>query len=136
MKKVVQYECLSYRGIGSEFVGGHHTVNHSDGEHVRGDVSVNTAESFFALVKRGLVGIHHNVSRKHLHRYLAHAGFLWNHRELEDGERLVATIVDTFQSFDRDLADLASSFSKELSEDVSQSLVAWIRRYRDARCIS
>ena len=37
------------------------------------------------------MGIYHAVSKKHLHRYLAHAEFLWNNRELEDGERLVAT---------------------------------------------
>jgi hypothetical protein len=43
----------------------------------------------------GWLGIYHNVSRKHLHRYLAQAEFLWNHRELEDGERLVATIKAT-----------------------------------------
>jgi len=34
-------------------------------------------------------------SKKHLHRYLAHAEFLWNNRELEDGERLIATIKAT-----------------------------------------
>jgi hypothetical protein len=54
-----------------------------DGEYVRGDVSTNTCESFFSLVKRGMHGIYHAVSRKHLHRYLARAEFLWNNRELE-----------------------------------------------------
>ena len=48
-----------------------------------------------ALVKRGMHGIYHNVSKKHLHRYLAHAEFLWNNRELDDGERLIATIKAT-----------------------------------------
>jgi hypothetical protein len=88
-------ELASYLGIGLEFAGGHQSVKHSDGEYVRGDVSTNTAESFFALLKRGTYGIYHNVSRKHLHRYLAQAEFLWNNRELEDGERLVATIKAT-----------------------------------------
>lgn len=53
---------------------------------------VNTAESFFALVKRGLNGIYHAVSKKHLHRYLSHAEFLYNHRKLTDGERTLAAI--------------------------------------------
>jgi hypothetical protein len=44
----------AYRGIGRQFAGEHMTVRHSFGEYSRGDVHVNTAESFFALVKRGL----------------------------------------------------------------------------------
>ncbi|OGT85221.1 MAG: hypothetical protein A3H91_06080 [Gammaproteobacteria bacterium RIFCSPLOWO2_02_FULL_61_13] len=59
---------------------------------MRGEVHVNTAESFFALLKRGLHGIYHAVSKKHLHRYLAHAEFLYNNRELEDGDRVIAAI--------------------------------------------
>jgi len=47
-------EFRSYRGIGSEFTGGHKTVRHGKGEYVRGDVYTNTAESWFALLKRGV----------------------------------------------------------------------------------
>ena len=55
--RIMTDEFTSYRrGIGSEFAGGHHTVNHRDREYVRGDVSTNTAESFFALFKRGMHG--------------------------------------------------------------------------------
>lgn len=43
----------AYHGIGFAFTGGHQTVTHSKGEYVRGDVHINTAESFFALLKRG-----------------------------------------------------------------------------------
>ena len=93
--RIMTDELRSYRWIGSEFAGGHQTVNHGRGEYARGDVSINTAESFFALIKRGMHGIYHAVSKKHLHRYLAHAEFLWNNRELEDGERLIATIKAT-----------------------------------------
>jgi transposase-like protein len=81
----------SYRGIGEEYAG-HESVNHSAKEYARGDVNTNTVESSFALVKRGIVGIYHNVSKKHLHRYIWQYDFLWNNRELNDGERMVATI--------------------------------------------
>ena len=47
----------------------------------------NTAESFFALLKRGVYGTFHNVSRKHLHRYSDEFSFRWNGRKLTDGER-------------------------------------------------
>jgi ISXO2-like transposase domain len=55
-------------------------------------VTTNTIESSFAIVKRGLMGIHHAVSKKHLHRYLAHYDFLWNGRKMNDGERTFAAM--------------------------------------------
>jgi transposase-like protein len=85
-------ELSSYSGIGKEFEGGHHTVNHSADEYVRGDVTTNTAEGFFSILKRGINGIYHSVSKKHLHRYLAEYEFRYNHRELDDGARTVAAI--------------------------------------------
>jgi transposase-like protein len=85
-------ELSSYRGIGREFAGGHQTVRHSLREYARGDVHVNTAESFFALLKRGLIGTFHAVSRRHLHRYVNEFAFRWNHRKEDDGARTVAAI--------------------------------------------
>jgi hypothetical protein len=64
-------------------------VCHGTKEYARGDVHTNTAESSHALVKRGIVGIYHNVSREYLHRYLWQFDFMWNHRRLNDGERTV-----------------------------------------------
>jgi transposase-like protein len=85
-------ELSSYRGIGKHFAGGHHTVRHSLREYARGDVHVNTAESFFALLKRGLIGTFHAVSKRHLHRYVNEFAFRWNHRKEDDGARTVAAI--------------------------------------------
>jgi len=81
----------SYNGIDLEYAG-HETVCHSAKEYARGDVNTNTVESSFALVKRGIVGIYHNVSKKHLHRYIWQFDFMWNNRELNDGERMVLAI--------------------------------------------
>ena len=90
--RIITDELSSYNGIGSEYAGGHETVNHGTREYARGDVYTNTAESSFALVKRGIVGIYHNVSTEYLHRYLWHFDFIWNNRQLNDGERLEAAI--------------------------------------------
>jgi hypothetical protein len=90
--RIVTDENSAYRGIGLEYAGGHESVCHSTREYARGDVHTNTAESSFALVKRGIMGIYHNVSREHLHRYLWQFDFLWNHRKLNDGERTVLAI--------------------------------------------
>ena len=50
-------------------------------------------ESFWSLLKRGVVGTFHNVSRKHLQRYVDEFEFRYNHRKLEDGERVIAAIA-------------------------------------------
>ena len=90
--RIMTDEAKGYQGIGLEFEGGHDTVKHSANEYVRGDVSTNTVEGYFSIVKRGINGIYHSVSKKHLHRYLAEYEFRYNGRELSDGERTVAAI--------------------------------------------
>jgi hypothetical protein len=88
-------EWTSYRGIGAEFDGGHEVVAHSSGEYVRGDAYTNTAESFFALLKRGVVGSFHHVSKQHLDRYLDEFSFRWDHRGTTDAERTEVAIKQT-----------------------------------------
>jgi transposase-like protein len=84
-------EFSAYRRIGPEYAG-HTTVCHGTKEYVRGIAHTNTAESSHAIVKRGIAGIYHNISREYLHRYLWHFDFLWNNRKLNDGERTVLAI--------------------------------------------
>jgi len=90
--RIVTDEWAAYRGIGKEFDGGHETVNHGRKEYARGDVYTNTAESYFALLKRGLHGAFHWVSKRHLGRYCDEFAFRWNHRHATDGERTEAAI--------------------------------------------
>ena len=85
-------ENSAYTGIGSEFAGGHQTTCHSAREYVRGDVHSNTVEGFFSIVKRGINGIYHAVSKEHLHRYMSEYEFRYNNRELDDGDRTAAAI--------------------------------------------
>ena len=85
-------EYSAYRGLKNSWEGEHSTVCHRTNEYARGDVHVNTAESSHALVKRGIVGIYHNISREYLHRYLWQYDFLWNTRKMNDGERTVLAI--------------------------------------------
>jgi hypothetical protein len=78
-----------YWKVGEEFKT-HETVIHSAEEYVRGDAHVNTAEGYFAILKRGIYGIYHHVSEAHLHRYLAEFDFRYNNRSklgIEDAER-------------------------------------------------
>ena len=76
---------------GKEFAS-HEKVDHSAGEYARGDVSTNGVEGFFGLLKRGVHGTFHHVSRKYLSFYLAEFNFRWNHRRMCDGDRTTAAI--------------------------------------------
>jgi hypothetical protein len=57
----------------------HDTVNHSAGEYARGEAHTNTIESVWAVLKRGLHGVYHHASPKHLHRYVDE--FAWRLNE-------------------------------------------------------
>jgi transposase-like protein len=85
--RIMTDELSSYGGIGAEFDGGHETVNHSKAEYARGDVHINSAEGYFALLKRGVTGSFHHVSAQHLHRYCDEFSFRWNHRKIDDSDR-------------------------------------------------
>jgi transposase-like protein len=85
--RMITDEYGAYNKLGEEFAA-HDTVSHKWGEYARGDVYTNTAESFFSLLKRGVIGTFHHVSRKHLHRYVSEFEFRWNTRRMDDGARL------------------------------------------------
>lgn len=67
-------------------------LTHSRREYARGDVTTNTVEGFFSLLKRGLYGTFHSVSDRHLHRYVAEFEYRYNTRKLGDGERTTKAI--------------------------------------------
>lgn len=90
MAHIMTDSFLSYRGLDEEFAG-HDWVDHSK-EYVRGIVHTNFAESFFSLLKRGILGTFHHVSEQHMPRYLAEFDFRWNNRRRTDAERMVAAI--------------------------------------------
>ena len=60
------------------------TVNHRAGEYVRGQVHTANTDSFWALLKRGVIGTFHNVSKTYLPFYLAEFSFRHNNRHHED----------------------------------------------------
>jgi transposase-like protein len=65
-------------------VQNHEIVNHSAHEWVRGEVHTGTIDGYWGLLKRGIIGSFHQVSIKHLHRYLSEFQFRWNNRESQD----------------------------------------------------
>lgn len=75
-----------------EFAG-RQVVCHKEHEYMRDDgVTTNTVESSFAVLKRGIMGIYHSVTKKHLPRYVNEFDFRWNTRKARDGDRIVAAV--------------------------------------------
>ena len=87
----------AYRDIGGLFFD-HDTVNHSQKEFVREGVTTNSIESVFAVLKRGLIGVYHHASPKHLSRYVDEFAFRLNegnvaHHTLTRLESLVGAVA-------------------------------------------
>jgi transposase-like protein len=80
---------FGYRGLEHEYE--HKSVKHGAGEYSRheGENVVTTAsvESYFSLLKRGVIGTFHHVSAQHLPLYLAEFDHRHNCRKMTDGER-------------------------------------------------
>jgi len=62
----------------------HSKIRHSAGEYVKGEVHTNTIESGFSLLKRAVTGTYHQLSIKHLQRYLNEFSYRFNRREIAD----------------------------------------------------
>jgi transposase-like protein len=92
---VITDESPVYPPITGEF-SGHGTVNHSIEEYVRGGFwHTNTVESYFSVLKRGVIGTYHHVSPEHLKRYLGEFDFRHNERSaqgVDDTQRTAKAI--------------------------------------------
>jgi len=92
--RLITDEFPAYKRVGKAFEGGHESVTHSAGEYCRAgtDIHSNTIESVFSLIRRGVMGTFHSVSRKHLPNYLNEFQFRWNTRKMNDGQRVAKAI--------------------------------------------
>ncbi|HCI62705.1 MAG TPA: IS1595 family transposase [Erythrobacter sp.] len=86
-------ENRGYVTVGREFKGGHYAVNHKAAQYANGLFHSNTAENFFSIFKRGVVGTYHHLSEAHLHRYLAEFDLRANTRDMSDQDRADAIIL-------------------------------------------
>jgi ISXO2-like transposase domain/Transposase zinc-ribbon domain len=73
-------EWRPYKPLGREYAA-HHRINHSAGVYVDGNVHTNTIEGFFGLLKNGIRGVYHAVSREYLQSYLDEYTFRYNQRD-------------------------------------------------------
>jgi transposase len=73
-------EWHSYDSLGGHYAK-HRRIRHKAKVYVDGDVHTQTIEGFFGLVKNGIRGVYHSVSRKHLQGYLDEYAFRYNNRD-------------------------------------------------------
>jgi hypothetical protein len=71
-------EAVAYRGLSDEY--NHGSVDHRQRKYVVGALHTNTIEGFWSLIKRGVMGSYHKVSRKYLPLYVAEFQFRYNNR--------------------------------------------------------
>ena len=82
-------EARAYEGLKAHF---HQAVRHSAGEYVNGQAHTNGIESLWAMLKRGIDGVYHHVSTKHLHRYTNEFSGRHNYRPLGTMEQITSVI--------------------------------------------
>ena len=68
------------------------SVIHSKGQWVNGDCHTNTVEGLWAIMKRGIYGIYHHVTAKHLQAYCNEYAFRYNTRKIKDSQRFVLSL--------------------------------------------
>ncbi|MGA2668893.1 MAG: IS1595 family transposase [Ignavibacteria bacterium] len=70
----------------------HSIIKHAQKEYVRGSIHTNTIEGFWSLLKRGIIGIYHSVSEKHLEKYCNEFDFRYNTKDMNEEERFDKSI--------------------------------------------
>ena len=92
--RLITDELPTYKSIGKNFAGGHGVVKHGARQYKKPgtDIHSNTIEGVFSLIRRGVMGTFHSVSRKHLPNYLNEFQFRWNTRKMDDGQRVARAI--------------------------------------------
>jgi transposase-like protein len=78
-------EHVGYKGL--KKVYDHQVVKHKANQYVNGRIHTNTIEGFWSLLKRGIFGIYHFTSKKHLQAYVDEFVFRYNTRDLSESFR-------------------------------------------------
>jgi transposase-like protein len=96
---IMSDEWTAYTGLSDCY--DHSSVNHGASSYVIGNAHTNTLEGFWSIFKRGIFGIYHCVSRKHMDKYVSEFEFRYNNRDMSEIERFnkVLSICDSRISY-------------------------------------
>lgn len=87
---VVSDDWTAYSGLNKDY--NHIVVKHNEDEYVSGGFTTNNIENFWSLLKRGIYGIYHHASPKHLHRYCDEFSHRYNTRVIDERQRFDLTL--------------------------------------------
>ena len=82
---IVTDDYKSYRKLQQNYT--HKSVNHSKGQYCKNGFHTNGIENFWSIFKRGIIGIYHQVSDKHLDKYIDEFEFRFNNRNCTEANR-------------------------------------------------
>ncbi len=88
---IVSDEWGSYKGLSTDYQ--HEVVKHNEGKFMHNGFHTNSIEGFWSLLKRGIFGIYHYASPKHLSRYCDEFSYRYNTREINDADRFAASLT-------------------------------------------
>ena len=86
-------EWTGYKDI--DLIYDHAFVKHNQGEYVNGRIHTNTIEGFWSILKRGIFGIYHFTSKKHLQKYVDEFVFRYNTRNDSELSRFNMMLMST-----------------------------------------
>lgn len=92
---VLSDEWSGYNGIGDYFT--HYITDHSKGQYTNGVATTNKVENFWSVFKRGVVGVYHKTSRKHLHLYCAEFASRYNNMHIPIPDKFEHAIIHSFR---------------------------------------
>lgn len=123
-------EAKAFMALGSGFAS-HDTVNHSQGEYVRGSVHTNAVDGFGDRVRRTIAGVFHHISQEHADLYLGEIGFRWSQRtvtgralrQTRRGRSRVATLWTRIPAAQQLPAALASIAGRQIRRTHNGGLI-------------
>jgi DUF2075 family protein len=86
-------EWLGYNGL--KRIYDHSIVKHNQKQYVNGRIHTNTIEGFWSLLKRGIFGVYHFTSKKHLQLYVDEFVFRYNSRTNTEASRFNLLLTNT-----------------------------------------
>jgi transposase-like protein len=91
--KLYTDEWMGYNSL--QCIYDHSFVKHNHGEYVKGSIHTNTIEGFWSILKRGIIGIYHFTSKKHLQKYVDEFTFRYNMRGMNSNLKFNELLPNT-----------------------------------------
>lgn len=83
---------VAYKGLSANYT--HYVIKHNKGIYKNGQYHTNSIEGFWSQLKRGIIGIYHVTSPKHLSKYCDEFAYRYNTRHMSDGERFNLSLIN------------------------------------------